>query len=263
MGTTLLDWSMPHPLSVFIVAQNEVDRIEAAIQAVKALSNDIVVIDSGSTDGTQALVERLGGRVIHNPWPGFGLQKRFGEDHCRHDWMLNIDADEIVSPDMAAAITAILSDEALTPAAYKTKIVEMFPGETAPHPWAFALSPVRFYHKAIGRYHPSPVHDRVDLVTDTKVHTLAGVIEHRSIRSLGDELTKLNKYVDMQVDDMESKGRKLTRTRLVLEFPLAFVKAYVLRRHFVRGLYGFMTAMNYAFFRYLRTAKHWERRLRR
>jgi glycosyltransferase involved in cell wall biosynthesis len=254
---------MPQHLSIFIIAKNEVDRIGRAIEAVKGLSDDIIVIDSGSTDGTQALCESLGARVIFNAWPGYGLQKQFGEDQCRHDWMLNIDADEVVDGDMARAIHAVLNDRDLAPGAYATKIVEMFPGETKPHPWAFALSPVRFYHKSIGRYNASPVHDRVDLVAGTPKRGLAGVIEHHSIRSLGHELIKLNHYADMQADDLDAKGRRLSGVRLVLEFPLAFLKAYVLRRHFVRGLYGFMTAMNYAYFRYLRGAKHWERRLRR
>jgi hypothetical protein len=107
------------------------------------------------------------------------------------------------------------------------------------------------------------VHDRVDLVKGTPVHRLNGVIEHRSIRSLGHELIKLNAYADMQADDLDQKGRKIGAARLVAEFPLAFMKAYIARRHFVRGLYGFMTAMNYAFYRYLRLAKYWERRLGR
>jgi glycosyltransferase involved in cell wall biosynthesis len=254
--------TMPHPLSIFIIALNEADRIGAAIQAVKGLSDDIVVVDSGSTDNTQALATSLGARVIHNAWPGYGLQKQFGEDQCRHDWMLNIDADEIVTSQLSAAILSALSQDDLAPCGFATKIVEMFPGETNAHPWAYVLTPVRLYHKAVGRYSASPVHDRVDLVVGTPVRQLDGLIEHRSIRSLGHELMKLNAYADMQANDLDSKGRKLSAIRLVLEFPITFLKAYFVRRHFVRGLYGFMTAMNFAYYRYLRVAKHWERRLK-
>jgi glycosyltransferase involved in cell wall biosynthesis len=84
---------MSVPLSIFIITKNEVDRLGPTLESVKGLSSDIVVVDSGSTDGTQELAERLGARVIFNPWPGYGLQKQFGEDQCRHDWLLNIDAD--------------------------------------------------------------------------------------------------------------------------------------------------------------------------
>ena len=254
---------MSLPLSIFIIAKNEVDRLGPTLESVKGLSDDIVLIDSGSTDGTQELAARLGARVIFNPWPGYGLQKQFGEDQCRHDWMLNIDADEVVTSELAACIEAAIGRPDVLPCGFETDIIEMFPGEARPHAWAFRLSPVRLYHKLVGRYSPSPVHDRVDLVKGTPVHRLNGVIEHRSIRSLGHELIKLNAYADMQADDLDKKGRKIGAARLVAEFPLAFLKAYFARRHFVRGLYGFMTAMNYAFYRYLRLAKYWERRLGR
>ncbi|GIU67111.1 glycosyltransferase family 2 protein [Candidatus Phycosocius spiralis] len=254
---------MSASLSIFIITKNEFDRLERTIAAVRDLSDDIVVIDSGSSDGTIELAQSLGARVIYNPWPGYGAQKRFGEDQCRHAWMLNIDADEVVTHELKEAIRSALSTDNQAPCAFKTDIIEMFPGEIHPHPWAFRISPVRLYHRDIGRYNTSPVHDRVDILPGTTVHHLAGMIEHRSVRSLGDELIKLNAYSDSQADDIDEKGRTFSALRLILEFPLAFLKAYVTRRHCVRGLYGFMTAMNYAFFRYLRLAKYWERRLGR
>src|SRR3954462_15727335 len=88
----------PLPLSVFIIAQDEADRIGDAIRAVRDLTDDLVVVDSGSSDGTQAVAAALGARVIHNPGPGYGPQKRFAEDQCRHPWLLNLDADEVVPP---------------------------------------------------------------------------------------------------------------------------------------------------------------------
>ncbi len=91
------------PLSVFIIAKNEADRIGATIRAVRDLTDDVVVIDSGSTDGPKAVAEGLGARVIFNAWPGYGLQKRFGEEQCRHEWLLNIDADEELSPTLRSA----------------------------------------------------------------------------------------------------------------------------------------------------------------
>src|SRR5689334_17029892 len=99
----------PLPLSVFIIAKNEADRIGATIRAVRDLTDDLVVIDSGSTDGTQAVAEQLGARVIPNDWPGYGPQKRFGEEQCRHIWLLNIDADEVVPPDLSARIRAVFA----------------------------------------------------------------------------------------------------------------------------------------------------------
>lgn len=251
------------PLSIFIIAQNEADRISRTIEAARALSDDIVVVDSGSTDGTQALAESLGARVIHHPWPGYGPQKRFAEELCRHDWLLNLDADEVLPPDLAIEIAALFAGGHPAADAYKVRIAEIFPGEGAPHRFAYALAPVRLYRKSRGRYSPSPVHDRVELLPGTKVGRLKGTIHHFSVRSLGEQMEKLNAYSDAQADDLDARGETLSVFRLIAEFPANFIKAYIGRRHALRGIYGFMTAMNFAFYRYLRVAKHWERRLQR
>lgn len=251
------------PLSIFIIARNEADRIGATLEAVRGLSDDIIVIDSGSTDATVTVAEAHGARVIFNAWPGFGLQKQFGEDQCRHDWMLNIDADEVVPADLADSIRALFSNGEPKPAGYRIRIAEVFPGEKAPHSWAYALTPVRLYHRSIGRYSPSPVHDRVAMVPRAPVMELKGTIAHHSVRSLGEQIDKLNAYADAQAADMLARGVGITRFRMFFEFPATFIKAYIGRRHFLRGTYGFMTAMNFAFYRYLRAAKYWERRLDR
>ncbi len=250
-------------LSIFIIARDEADRIGRTIEAVRGLSDDIVLVDSGSTDGTQGIAERLGARVVFNPWPGYGQQKRFAEEQCRHDWLLNIDADEVVPPDLAAEIASLFAGPGPAADAYQIRIAEIFPGEPAPHRFAYALAPVRLYRKDKGRYSPSPVHDRVDLAPGARVARLKGTVHHYSVRSLGEQMSKLNSYSDAQADDLDRRGQTLSVFRLAVEFPANFIKAYIGRRHALRGVYGFMTAMNYAFYRYLRVAKHWERRLQR
>lgn len=249
------------PLSVFIIAKNEADRIGATIRAVRDLTDDLVVIDSGSSDGTQALAESLGARVIHNDWPGYGEQKRFGEAACRHVWLLNVDADEVVPPELAQEIRALFAKGEPSHPAWRVGIAEIFPGEARPHPWSYTLTPVRLYRKDRGRYSPSPVHDRVEMQPDTTDGRLKGIIHHFSVRSLGDQLDKLNRYSDQQADDLDARGVTIPAWRVFVELPGNFLKAYIGRRHFVRGVYGFLTAMNYAISRHLRVAKHYERRV--
>ncbi|MGL5446270.1 MAG: glycosyltransferase family 2 protein [Rhabdaerophilum sp.] len=252
---------MTHPpLSVFIIAKNEADRLPRVIRAVRGISDDILVVDSGSDDGTQALAIAEGARVIEREWPGYGPQKRFAEGECRHSWVLNIDADEFVPPELAAEITALFRAGEPAAQAYEIRIAEIFPGEDAPHPLAYALAPVRLYRRDRGTYSLSPVHDRVDLQPDTKIGLLKGTIHHFSVRSIGDQIDKLNAYSDLQVADLASRGKSVSTLRVFVEFPAAFLKAYIGRRHFVRGVYGFITAMNFAFFRWLRVAKDYERR---
>jgi glycosyltransferase involved in cell wall biosynthesis len=248
------------PLSIFIIARNEVDRIGETIRAVRHLTDDLVVVDSGSTDGTQALVAELGGRVVHNEWPGYGPQKRFAEEQCHHLWLLNLDADEVVPHDLAEEIEALFEDGGPRKDAYTIRIAEIFPGEGDPHSLAYALAPVRLYRKDKGRYSASLVHDRVELAPEAQIGALKGIVHHKSVRSLGDQIDKLNRYTDQQAVDLEVRGVSIPTWRVFVEFPAAFFKAYVGRRHFVRGTYGFLTAMNYAISRHLRLAKHFERK---
>ncbi|GAA0282662.1 hypothetical protein LNAOJCKE_1491 [Methylorubrum aminovorans] len=251
----------PLPISVFIIVKNEADRLGASLAAVRDLADDIVVVDSGSTDGTQALAASLGARVIHNDWPGYGRQKRFAEGQCRHDWVLNLDADEVVPPDLAEQIRAVFANGEPAHAAWSIAIAEIFPGETRPHPWAYVLTPVRLYRRDLSTYSTSPVHDRVVLGPNVTVGQIKGRIHHFSVRSLGDQLDKLNRYSDQQADDLDARGVTIPAWRLYVELPGNFLKAYLGRRHFVRGAYGFLTAMNYAISRHLRVAKHYERRV--
>ncbi|GJD34472.1 glycosyltransferase family 2 protein [Methylobacterium aerolatum] len=248
------------PLSIFIIARNEADRIAATIRAVRDLTDDLIVVDSGSTDGTQALAQSLGARVIHNAWPGYGPQKRFAEDQCRHVWLLNLDADEVVPQALADEIRALFARGEPARPAWRIGIAEVFPGEATPHPLAYTLTPVRLYRKDRGRYSPSPVHDRVDLDPGVAPGKLKAKIAHFSVRSLGDQLDKLNRYSDQQADDLEARGIVIPTWRVFVELPGNFLKAYFGRRHFARGTYGFLTAMNYAMSRHLRIAKHYERR---
>ena len=249
------------PVSVFIIAKNEADRIGETIRAVRHLTDDLVVVDSGSSDETRSIAAGLGARVIENPWPGYGPQKRFAEEQCRHPWLLNLDADEVLPADLAAEIEALFANGEPGAQAYRLPIAEIFPGETKPHALAYSLAPVRLYRADRGRYSSSPVHDRVDLAAGTRVGKLRGIVHHRSVRSLGDQLDKLNRYSDQQARDLEARGVAIPTWRVFFELPAAFLKAYIGRRHALRGTYGFLTAMNYAISRHLRLAKHYERRM--
>jgi glycosyltransferase involved in cell wall biosynthesis len=247
-------------LSIFIIARNEVDRIGRTIAAVRSLSDDIVVVDSGSTDGTPAVAEAAGARVVHNDWPGYGPQKRFAETQCRHLWLLNLDADEVVPADLAEEIAQALGNGAPGVDGFRIRIAEVFPGEGRPHPLAYALAPVRLYRKDRGRYADSIVHDRVEFAAGAAFRQLSGIIHHFSVRSIGDQMDKLNRYTDDQARDLAERGEHVPTWRLFVEFPASFIKAYVFRRHALRGVYGFMTSMNFAFYRWLRVAKDVERR---
>jgi glycosyltransferase involved in cell wall biosynthesis len=242
-------------LSVFIIACNESQRICSTIEAIRGIASEVIVVDSGSVDSTRELAMARGAKVLDNVWLGYGPQKRFAEDQCQGPWLLNIDADEIVAPNLAEEIRTLFAAGEPPHQAYRVRIAEQFPGEAEPHRFAYTLVPVRLYRKDAGRYNPSPVHDRIDLRTGVSVGWLRHRIHHRSVLSLSQQIRKLNAYSDVQVAEMMARGRRVQEWRILIELPMAFLKAYFMRRHFLRGFYGIATAANIAIARHLRIAK--------
>jgi len=134
------------PISVFIIAKNEADRITPIINSVKDLAQEIIVIDSNSSDDTVKICQDLGAKVINNDWQGYGQQKIFGENQCQNNWILNIDADEEVSAELAQEIKNIfsqkISDEV---AGFRIKIVNKFRFEDKPKKLAYFYNQLRLY----------------------------------------------------------------------------------------------------------------------
>lgn len=241
------------PVSCFIIAMNEADRIGRTIECVRDWVDEVVVVDSGSTDETVAIAEALGARVIYRGWTGYGEQKRFGEDSCRNDWVLNLDADEVLSSPLIAEIKALFRDGQPAGDFYRFRLLTVYPGDAKPRLWADYHNYIRLYDRRKGRFAASPVHDEVDPQGAPTVQ-LSGVAHHFSYRSLSHLIEKLNGYTDLQGKAIDKRSWVIG-PRLVAEFPLAFFKYYVMRRHFTGGLKGFVFAFTIAAFRVIRLAK--------
>ncbi len=253
--------SIKIPISIFIITKNEESRIRATLKPAIELANEVIVVDSGSTDNTQQICNEMGVQFIFNEWKGYGLQKQFGEEVCTNKWLLNLDADEVMSPKLVSELRQLFKDGEPTKNAWKIPRINIYPGETKIRNWTYVETPIRLYTLECGRFSESPVHDSVLLNSGVKIGQLKNKIYHFSTISLGNDLRKYNNYTDLQVHDIEKKGRILAPWRIVTEFPLAFLKAYFLRLYFLRGRYGYLLAMNYATFRHLRVAKYFERKI--
>lgn len=243
------------PISVFIIAKNEADRIPVAIQAVIDWVDEVIVIDSGSSDDTVAVSEALGARVLFNAWRGYGPQKVFGEGQCRQDWILNIDADEEISPELRAEIEALfargIADEQT---AYRLPVLPLYPFQQGGHRWTVTNYPVRLYRKAHSGFSDSTVHDSV-LVREGDISTLRGMLIHRSFRSLSHHFDKINFYTSAQAEDTVRRKGAPSALVLVLTPPLAFLKSFILRREFVNGIDGVVISYMYAIQRFMKVAK--------
>lgn len=246
------------PISVFIIAKNEADRIPVVIRAVREWVNEVVVIDSGSDDDTVAVSESLGARVEFNAWRGYGPQKVFGESLCRNAWLLNLDADEEISPGLAVEMQDLFASGEPVCAAYTLPILPLYPFQETGHPWTAFHHPVRLYRKDKAGFKDELVHDSV-VVREGKVGHLKGMVLHRSFRSLAHHVEKVNGYSSAQAEVLASRGRNPGLLALLFTPVFAFFKQYLLRREFVNGVDGIVVSYMYAFQRFIRLAKTRER----
>jgi glycosyltransferase involved in cell wall biosynthesis len=239
------------PISCFIIAQNEADRIARTIRSVVDWVDEVIVIDSGSIDSTVEVAASEGARVVFNEWRGFGQQKRFGEDECRNDWILNIDADEVVSAKLEAAIHELFAKGDPPLAGYGVWISIIYPGSTKPRPLARDCYAVRLYDRRRARFKDSTLFDSVDLGLNQS-GTLSGVLDHYSARTIDDLIHK--NYVRATYNAANAKPRTYMELipRFFFEFPFNFFKYYFLRTHFLGGIMGLRYASIISYFRWVR-----------
>lgn len=246
------------PISVFIIAKNEEQRIHYALDSVKDWVDEIIVIDSGSTDNTLKIAAASGAAVYFNEWSGYGAQKIFGETKCRNNWILNIDADEEVSEELKQNIFSIFKNGSEpSEAAFLIPWKMIFIGQKTPPKIATGGKIIRLYNKDKASFSSSTVHDSVLLKNkNDKVTELTGIINHRCFESLKHWIAKVNFYTTAQAEDWVNKGRKApSLARFIYEPILAFLKSYFLRKYVFYGINGFNASIIYAFSKSLRLAK--------
>lgn len=247
-------------LSVFLITLNEAERLGETLASVRDLADEIVVVDSGSTDATVAIAESFGARVIHNDWPGYGPQKHFAENQCTGPWLLNLDADEVLSPELQAEIRALFAAGEPPCPVYGIPYVDMAVWEQKPHRFGWGPTELRLYRADSGSFYTSVVHDSLVPKPGVKVGKLRGRIHHKSIISFSQVVAKFNRYSDHQVADLEQRGRELSNWRLIVDPIAIFFKVWIIRRYFLYGWYGLAFSMLVATGRMLRPAKVIERR---
>ncbi len=246
------------PLSVFIITKNEEDRIFDVIKAVKNIADEILVIDSGSTDKTCEIATQAGAKVIFNQWQGFGQQKIFGENQCRNKWILNIDADEEVSRELCEEIRKLFSQNLQENFyGFRVKIVNKFRFEKKPHKLAYFYNQLRLYNKNHAGFKNSAVHDSVELRSNEseKIGQLKNIIFHQSFKSFSHWIEKINFYSQLQAQDSFAKGKCPTILKTFLTPVAAFFKAYFVRRYFIYGFNGIIYSALFAFSRFAKAIK--------
>ncbi|RKY19772.1 MAG: glycosyltransferase family 2 protein [Planctomycetota bacterium] len=248
------------PLSACIIAFNEADRIEDCIRSVD-FCDDIVVVDSGSTDATRELAAALGARVIEREWPGHVAQKEFAVRAARHDWVLCVDADERISPELALEIRSLQSDgfsgERQAPAGWSMPRLTWWMGQPIRYGTWYPNRQLRLFDRRRGHWGGHDPHDRVilDGDFDQQRGLLAGDLLHHSYRDLDDHLATIAKLTAVAAAGLHARGRRARLGDLWLRPAVRFVRFYFLKRGFLlgwRGLALAFLAAHYVRLKYLR-----------
>lgn len=221
------------PLSIAIITLNAASQLAATLDSVR-FAEDIVVVDSGSTDGTQALAESYGARVIQQDWLGFGPQKQFAVEAALHDWVLCLDADERISPALRASIENALA--APSTAAFRFPRCNRFLGRYLKFGEGYPDWSLRLFDRRHARWSTDAVHEKV--ITDGPVGTLSGDLLHDSAESLATYLTKQNRYTSLAADMALAAGKRASVGRIAFSPLVRFIKFYLIRQGFRDGLPG-------------------------
>ena len=249
------------PVSCYIRTFNEERKIGEVVAAVRDVVDEIVVVDNGSTDATVAIATSHGARVIHQEWLGRGRQKRFAEEQCRNDYLLDLDADEVVSPELGAEIRALFAKGPPACPVYELKLV-IVPPVGKPW-WNVGISHRRkLYDRRAVRQPDHLAWDQFQLPEGVAVGRLSGAVMHYSFRDLEHMMQKLNIVSSIRAKETRRhRGRWEVAARVLFAYPVYFLKHYALRGYYRLGVYGVATAAVLAYGRWLRDAKMYERLL--
>jgi glycosyltransferase involved in cell wall biosynthesis len=241
-------------VSVTVITLNEAEHIGAAIDSA-AWADEIVVVDSGSTDGTADIARAKGVTVLSREWSGYVDQKNFAAARVSNDWIFSLDADERIPPALRAEIRALLSSEP-SKRGYRVPRVTFHLGRWIRTTDFYPDFQTRLYDRRAARWRGKYVHESVSV--DGPVGRLRHDLEHYSFRDLRDQLDRVNHYTTLAARQMREAGRRAGPLDLLVHPPAAFLRNYVLRRGILDGTTGLTISLVNAYSVFLKFAKLWE-----
>ena len=241
-------------VSVTIITLNEAEHIAAAIDSA-SWADEVIVVDAGSRDDTVAIAGAKGARVEVRAWSGWVDQKNYAASLASYDWIFSLDADERVTPALAAEIRAVLRD-APPVHGYRVPRVTFHLGRWIRTTDFYPDFQTRLYDRRAARWRGKYVHESV--AVDGPVGRLTNELQHYSYRDLRDHLDRINQYTTLAAQQMRESGRRAGPLDLLLHPPAAFLRNYILRRGFMDGSAGLTVSLVNSYAVFLKFAKLWE-----
>jgi glycosyltransferase involved in cell wall biosynthesis len=242
------------PISATLITYNEELNVDEALQSLSWI-DEIIVVDSGSSDTTLDICRRFTDRIFHREWTGYVDQKNFAVEKARNDWILSLDADERISPELCAEIQKLARIGFGKPG-YKIPRAAFFLGRWIRHGDWYPDYQLRLFDRRYGKWAGGRVHESVKTLENPEF--LNGEIYHYTYRSLSDYLRRLETYSSLAALDYQQRGKFATPLKLLGNPFGAFIKAYLVKRGFIDGTPGFAVAVMGAVSVFFKYAKLYE-----
>ena len=240
-------------LSIVIITFNEEKNLGRCLAAVQGIADEIVVADSSSTDNTVSIAHRFGARVIDQPFMGYGQQKNFATRQATNDWILSLDADEELTPELIESIRQF--KQAPQYNVYEMPRVTNYCGQWIRHCGWYPDRQTRLYNRTTGRWIEKKVHEYWAPDTAGKKGLLKGDLLHYSFASVSDHLKKIEKYTELAARAAVEQGKRASLLKVLLSPGWHFFTAYVIRLGFLDGFYGLIISRLSAYEAFIKYSK--------
>lgn len=246
-------------ISAVLIAFNEEHNIEAALRSLEGVADEIVVVDSGSTDRTTKIARKYTDRVFERTWTNYADQKNFANDRARHLWLLSLDADERLSPGLRDEILG-LKDGTPDCAGFSMPRRVFYLGRWIRHSGWYPDRRIRLFRKDAARWEGAYVHE--SLVLSGAPRPLSGDIQHFTYRNIAEHVARINTFSELGAQKLYAARRKARWPQLVFLPPARFLKSYLFRLGFLDGFAGLVISVltGYAIFlRYAKLREIWKK----
>lgn len=244
---------MKLPISVFIITKNEEAHIEKTLQSVSLL-DEVILVDSGSTDDTLVIAKRYDAKVHCHPWQGYARQKQYAMSLCSHDWVLNLDGDEAINPSLIDAFKVIMEQNKADSVRFWRN--DIFIGKPLSS-WSKKPNNHRFYKRSKSFFNDSCLAHESATVNGREIF-INETFDHFGYSSINAITNKNNCYSSLKADEKFTKGRRFSNIKLITVFPLVFIKEYIIQRKIFSGRRGFILAIMDAYYAFIKEAKLYE-----
>jgi len=243
-------------ISSVVITYNAAAIIGKCIDALKTVSDEIIIIDSFSTDTTPEICKQKETIFIQHQWLGYGTQKNFGISKASYNYILSIDADEIISDELATSI--VKEKQSGLQGQYSLFRINYYYIKFSKHGASGPGAKVRLFNKNNARWNEREVHETLIIHKEEKIKQLRGYLLHYSYRSISHQIEKINNYTTLGAKELYKKGKKHFLLKMIFGPPVNFILNYFIRFGFLDGVHGFVLSCFAAHESFVKYAKLWE-----